>query len=276
MKKSITRISHRKWQQEDEIIKDAFQVLAEQIEAPDYLKKQIDNRLLEESEKEEHRMRQFSIKKTVIAVAAACLLVGTVCVAASGLKSYVGHSSNIPDYTDFQDMEKAENEVGYEIRAVESFSNGFQLKGIHIGDITMQNEDGTAKESQKNIKLAYERGNETILVDSRRLFAGETPESFSRDKTPDKALQCGDITVRFSRNTYKAVPPDYEITEEEKKLVEEGSLMIGYGSKEVQTNEYFYTMFIKDNILYEIAGFDLSESADGLLNMCREIIENGK
>lgn len=276
MKKSINRISHRKWQQEDEIIKDAFWALAEQIEAPDYLKKQIDNRLLKESEKEERRMRHFSIKKTVITVAAACLLVGTVCVAASGMKSYVGHGSNIPDYTDFQDMEKAEKEVGYEIKALESFSNGFKLKGIHIGDITMQNEDGTAKESQKNIKLAYERGNETIFVDSRRLFAGETPESFSLDKTPDKTLQCGDITVRFSRNTYKAVPPDYEITEEEKKLVEEGSLMIGYGSREVQTNEYFYTMFIKDNILYEIVGFDLSESADGLLNMCREIIENGK
>lgn len=276
MKKSINRISHRKWQQEDEIIKDAFQALAEQIEAPDYLKKQIDNRLLKESEKEEHRMRHFSIKKTVTAVAAACLLVGTVCVAASGMKSYVGHGSNIPDYTDFQDMEKAEKEVGYEIKALESFSNGFKLKGIHIGDITMQNEDGTAKESQKDIKLAYERGNETIFVDSRRLFAGETPESFSLDKTPDKTLQCGDIKVRFSRNTYKAVPPDYEMTEEEKKLVEEGSLMIGYGSKEVQTNEYFYTMFIKDNILYEIVGFDLSESADGLLNMCREIIENGK
>lgn len=274
MKKSMNRIFHEKWQQTDGMLKEALEAACENVEASADLKRRIDNSILTGQMQEEYCMKHFSIKKVAIGVAAACLIVGTVGAAASGLRSYTGGSSGIPDYTNFQDMVKAEETAGYEVDAVESFTNGYKLKGIHIGEISMQNGDGTTEETQKDISIDYRRGAEKIFFDARELFAGEN-EGNLWNSVPQKTLQCGDVTVRFSQTTYKSVPPDYEATQEDKEQEAAGTLMIGYGASEIEVKEYYHTGWIKDGILYSIGGFNLPLSADEMLNMAKEVIEKG-
>lgn len=272
MKKCMNHISYEKLRQTDIMLKEALEAACENVEASDDLKRRIDNEILMENKKEEYHMKHFSMKKVVIGVAAACLIVGTVGVAASGIGGYISYGSVNPDYTDFQSMAKVEEEVGYEVDAVESFSNGYKLKDVHVGETTMQNTDGTSAGPQKDIRIDYRRGEEQIFFMARKLFTGETEDFGS---VPQKTLQCGDVTVRFSQTTYKSVPPDYEPTEEDKKREAAGILMIGYGSTEVEVSEHYYAGWVKEGILYSISGFDLSLNADEILNMAKEIIEKG-
>lgn len=76
-------------------------------------------------------------------------------------------------------------------------------------------------------------------------------------------------------NTYKAVPPDYELTEEDKENMESDNFQLGYGSQEVEVRQYYATIWVKDGKVYDLGGFDLSISADEMLNMAKEIVESG-
>lgn len=259
------------WQQADSLLKSSLQSIGARIEASDSLKQRIDVQIGNRSVKEERGMKHISIKKVAIGVAAACLAVGMVTIAGRGLVSISGHGSSIPDYTKFEDMGKAESEIGYSVNVVENFSNGFRFEGISIIEQVVENEAGESLGERKGLSVEYAKGKEELAVYISKMFPGEG--SFSSEDW-DKTLNVGDITVGYSKDTYKAVPPDYELTEEDKANMEKGHFQLAYGSEQVEISQSYYVGWIKDGIQYSINGFDLSLSGDELLNMAKEIIES--
>lgn len=219
-------------------------------------------------------MKHMSMKKLVIGVAAACLVVGTIAVAGSGAVSIIASSSSIPDYTKFGDMEKAEAEIGYSADAVESFGNGFHFDGIHIVEESLRDESGHILGEEKSIQISYSKGREEVDVYIRKILPGENAE-VRMGTGFDKTLQADGITVGYSCDTYKAVPADYELTEEDRKNMENGHFQLAYGTDRVEISKSHYVGWIKDGISYGIQGFDLSIGADEMLGMAQEIIESG-
>lgn len=271
IKKNFT--SYSKEKKMDEQVRASFYEMSERINASYDLKRRIDNRILKE-EKEQHSMKHFSIKRVVIGVTAACLVLGTVGIAGSGAMYYMSHSSVIPDYTRYADLPKAEAEAGYEVEAVEAFKNGYEMKSIHISEEAIQNEAGQTEESQKGIDLIYDKkGSKAITLNIRKLYYGEREEAVLGDSKPDKAIRCGDTDVIFRLTKFKFVPPDYELTEEDQKNMENGSISISYGTSEVEIKEYCSVSWVKAGIVYGLGGFDLSLSADEMLSMAKEVIE---
>lgn len=266
--------NNSEWQQHDRMLKNSLQNIGARIEASDRLKQRIDVQIGNRSMKEEGKMRHLSIKKVAIGVAAACLAVGMVTIAGKGLVSISGHGSSNPDYTKFEDMGKAESAIGYSIDAVENFGNGFQFKGVRIIEQTMDNEAGEKLGERKGVSLDYAKGKDELSVYVSKLFPGESEASVNSGDW-DKILKVGDITVGYSKDTYKAVPPDYELTEEDKANMEKGHFQLAYGTDQVEISQSYNVGWIKDGIRYSITGFDLSQSGDELLNMAKEIIESG-
>ncbi len=261
------------WQQAERVVKDTLQDIGKKIEASDSLKQRVDFQL-ENRLKEEHKMKHMSMKKVIIGVAAACLVVGTIAVAGSGIVSITGHSSSVPDFTKFEDMEKAEAKAGYSIDAVEEFGNGFSFEDIHIAEEFLQDESGQTLGEEKSIKIDYSKGKDEVTLFARKILPGENAEAFM-DINFDKTLQVDGVTVGYSCDTYKAVPVDYELTEEDKKNMESGHFQLAYGTEQVEISKSYYVGWVKDGISYCIQGFDLSINADDMLGMAREIIENG-
>lgn len=262
------------FKEDDRMLKKALQNIGGQIEASDSLKQRIDAQIENRSMKEESGMKRMSIKKIAVGVAAACLAVGMVTIAGKGLISISGHGSSNPDYTKFEDLEKAEEKIGYSIDAVESFDNGFRFEGIKIIEQTAENEAGEKLGERKGLSLDYVKGKDELSVYVSKLFPGEGEASFS-GMDWDKTLAVGDITVGYSKDTYKAVPPDYELTQEDKANMEKGHFQLAYGTEQIEISQSYCVGWIKDGIRYSINGFDLSQSGDELLNMAKEIIESG-
>ena len=252
-------------------IKKTLYDIGERIEASDDLKKRIDCQLGNVPVKEEQNMKHLSIKKVMIGVAAACLLIGTVGIASSGARYWTSGSSAIADYTEFTDIAKVEAEVGYPVDAVEKFSNGFEFKGINVGTLEVHNEAGQVEDKTKEIYIRYQKGGKEIFNSIHKMFTDET----ASEKIPDKTLRVGEIEVAYNQYTYKFVPVDYELTEEDKKNMERDDYEISYGSDKVEIQHYAAISWVKDGIRYGMGAFDLSLSADEMLNMAKEVIESG-
>lgn len=280
MRKNMSRISYKENKEQkagDEEIRKALHGIVKHMEASDSLKMRIDRCISEESAKEDVKMKHFNMKKVIIGAAAACLLVGTVSVAGSGLKSYIIGSPAFPQYTKYEDVEKAEAEVGYEAKVISDFSNGFQFKGIIIANSSVMNEAGETEESKKEMNIEYEKNGEKVALYTHKLFQDEIAHMAEIEaRTYDKTLQIGEIEVGFNQITNKFVPPDYELTEEDKANMENPNYNFAYGSKEVEINQGFSTYWIEGGIVYNLYGVDLSISGDEMLQMAKEIIENGK
>lgn len=261
----------------DEAVKQALSGICERIEASDGLKRQIDSRIENRLVKEAHHMKHLSIKKVVIGVAAACLVVGTVCIAGSGMKMYSSGGSSIPDYTKYEDLGKAEKEAGYEIQAVDQFGNGYALDGIHVNDMSIQNEAGQTEDSEKEIIIKYTKGGETIRLFARKILPMEDETELIKNTDSGKTVKAGETELVFSQVTNKFVPPDYELTEEDKKNMERDDFNLAYGSSEVEMDQSYHVSWIKDGIIYSIMGFNLSNvTPDEMLDMAKEIVESGK
>jgi hypothetical protein len=276
MKSKKDCMIHKDWDEKDEILKETLYEMSGRISASESLKRQIDSRLFKEEKGRTISMKRFSMKKMAIGVAAACLVLGTASIAGSGIKSYVSHGSVIPDYTKFEDLGKAEEKAGYRIDAVEVFENGYKMKSIDISDVSLQNEAGQKEQEQKEIYIYYEKpGAERIWLSACKLFAGETAETAFNISAADKTMQYGDVIMIFNKTTYKFVPPDYELTDEDQKALESGAVEISYGTSAVEIKEAYSVGWMKDGIVYNLGGFDLAITADDMFEMAGEIIESG-
>ena len=65
----------------DALIKDALQNTGTRIVASESLKQRIDFQIADRSAKEGHKMKRMNMKKVVLGVAAACVMVGTIAIA---------------------------------------------------------------------------------------------------------------------------------------------------------------------------------------------------
>lgn len=276
MKKNRDFIFYNEWEQTDRAAKDALSDICDRIEASDNLKQRIESRIESVSVKEEHYMKRISMKKVIIGVAAACLMVGTVCIAGSGMKIYIGGTSAVPDYREIEELKKVEAEAGFEVKAVSDFTNGFTMDGIHIGDLELQNEAGQTESKGKDVKVMYQKNDELIMLSVRKIFDTESEEGLMNETTPDKTLQVGDTRVVFTQTTNKFVPPDYELTEEDKANMEKEDYNLAYGSSEVEINQGYHAIWVEDGIVYSFYGSDLSLSPDDMLGMAKEVIESEK
>lgn len=276
MKKGPESVPYEEMKTEDTEIRQILQDSVAYIEAPDHMKRQIDCRIREALEKERTMKKGFGWKKVVIGVAAACLMVGTVCIAGSGIRYLMGSSSAFPTYTDYSDMEQAEADAGYEVKAVETFDNGFAFQDITMSDQSLVDETGQKKESQKGIHISYEKGDETVVLYIRQLYQQEIAEGNPLEGVVmDDTLQVGEVLAGFRQITNKFVPPDYELTEEDQKNMESPNFNLAYGTDEVEINTGYSVLWVENNILYELYGTDLSISGSDMLQMAEELIQNG-
>ena len=144
--------------------------------------------------------------------------------------------------------------------------------GIRISDEVVRNQAGQKEETQKGINLKYRKGEDDVLFLVRKLYSCESEAMMFEYSAWDKVEQENGITFYYSRDTYKTVPDDYEITEEDKAGMESGKLQIAYdGGQDTEVQQAYYVGWIKDGKVYSINGFDLSISADEMLGMAKEV-----
>ena len=203
----------------------------------------------------------------MIGVAAACCLIGTATFASGKITSTIGGGRATPEYNSFADIDKAEKEVGYQVQAVESFSNDYQFFDMGIDHSTALDDDENEVGNWDGITITYQKDGASDVNLSIEKSLGEIS-----DREPDATAQVGEVTLSYREDIYKSVPEDYELTEEDNANMEKDNYYISYGSDTVEINQVNSVYWVKDGITYGLFGFDLGMSSDEMFSMAEEII----
>ena len=192
-------------------IRTALQKECSDISASEGLKSRIDEVI--SKKQEENSMKHMSAKKMCIGVAAACLLISGITVFAGGASYFVSSSGFEPQYTDYQDMLKAEQKLGYAVDSVEQFANGYVFDGVSVESIDAYTEETGKTYSVPMIDVRYRKEGKVIDLSANK--KAENVVDGMTSKEPDAVRTCGDITLRCDEYTDKMVPDSYELTEEQ-------------------------------------------------------------
>lgn len=220
-------------------------------------------------ELEGRKMKKFNMKKVVICVAACCLLLGTVSIASSGIISYTTVHSWAFGERDFSKLEKLEEKAGFSVKAVEQFQNGYQFSDMSIDHNADHDENGNVIGQYKGIDFSYKKQGEDMLYMNTQL-AETAYEEMERE--PDVVQVIENIEVKYYLDTYKWVPGDYELTDEDKKNMEKDNYFISMGASEVSENQVSGVSWIQDGIYYHIGNVYGKTEPDILFQMAEELI----
>ena len=259
---------------EDEAIRELFKGEAERMAAPDSLKTRID-REIDRIENERIEKRKGSEKEAVImkfqkrkvALAAAVIVaIGSItCYATGKMTGLMVGSSHLTEVSEYSGLDTAEEKAGFETGMPETFSNGYAFKNVNTGD-------GQAVEAEGNgipgtqytdIFMTYEK-------DESAEEAGD-----AEAKTPEAAeiREIGGITVSYYETTMKVVPPDYELTEQDKKDMENSNFTISYGSDQVYVQKVRSVDWKADGKAYNFLDMEGTVDAETLFSMAQDVIQ---
>ena len=207
-----------------------------------------------------------SKKKISLIAIAATLVLGITVFAASGIVStWFSSSSSTPDYKSLPTAEQVASDIGYEPVLIESFENGYTFKDGNIVKNNLKDENGNSVEKFKSVSFDYKKDGDTVI--------------FAQDKVKSKIDISGDVVknvkgtdIYYYDYTNKLVPPDYKLTDDDKKAKENGELIFSYGSSKVEIKEVQSVTWVKDKMQYQLLQIDGKLTSDELVKMAEEIL----
>lgn len=253
----------------EEYIREALHTAACSCNPPEDLKQKIDARLAWQEKKEGISMKKNHIKKTVVAAALACVLTGTVCMAAEKFSGYyIGTSTPFTEVTDYADIEKLEKKTKIHLNAPERFDNGFTFDNANISTTSKADAQGNAVgDSFQEIMLTYQNGEESLTYTVSEKESEYTKDELARMQD----IEADGVTYHFSQSDYLFVPAGYEPTAEETKAQEAGELFISEGTDAREEKVYKSISWNADGQGHILFGADLDMNAEELLEMAKQV-----
>lgn len=217
---------------------------------------------------EESGMKRWNVRKTMVVAAAICVF-GCITAVAAGKVAYTtGHSSHLDEFT-YDKLGEMETELGYKTKAPETFANGYRFDtGVPTHNESMD-EDGNVMKTGESFSLTYKKDGMPEIF-----LSAENVKMYDEEEKPDQTLEHNGIALGYSADQYLFVPPDYQVSEEDKAREAAGELYISYGSSEVQHSTVQSISWEDGGVFYCMNTFDNALGAQDLAQMCGEVIDN--
>lgn len=252
----------------DEIIKEELKDKADLFNIPEDMSERISFQIQQEQKERKSKMFKMNKKKAVLLVACVVMVLGCASMAAGKVVGIVSHSSNIPTYTQYSDLSKAEKKVGVTTYAPESFTNGFMFKGIYVAHSERMDEQNQVMAEYDYLEMEYKKDKTRVMLNV------EPYDTITGEQDFYSETEVNGVNCYYTTFENKFVPLDYEPTDEEKKAMEEGRLNIGYGTDEIETSISMQICWLVDGNTYSLFYMDEEPvlSMDDLMKMAEECI----
>ena len=208
-------------------------------------------------------------------IAMACLVLGGTGVFAAGIITRtIASSPEHYAYTDYSDLEKAEEKAGYSVSIPEAFSNGYSFDGISLVYYADADDDNNLHKSATGINVSYKNaeGN-TITLSTQKIGTVSTSNSNLEDLPYQEKENTDEAILFYSRTEYLAVPNDYTPNKEEKDREENDPFFyISYGSDSPETYYNSAVTFDYNGIRYHLSGMSISLSSEEMFGMAQEVL----
>lgn len=228
------------------------------------LKKKMEEKSMKYSEK-----KHFSVRKAVVLAAACCLLAGTVGVASSGKIVTLFSSISMDDFRgkNFAQLPEAEKRAGFEIKALETFSNGYKFTEVQTMTTNGADENGNILERYREISLDYEKAGEYSI----NIYAMEAAYAHD-DRAAKQTADINGIRVSYYVDTYKLVPVGYELTTEDEENLKKSDYYISEGADEISERQITTIVWYQNDIRYSMLTSGGVIPAKEMFAMAEELI----
>lgn len=262
----------------DEKITQFFINETENVSIPDDTFYKVKSEILRKKERGFLNMKFGFLKaKTVLAAGLICIAtIGTVGVGASSGLIWYGGSDTRKEITEFPKENIVEKRVGFSPKYVESFSNGFKFESFNSSHMDLKNDTKDTITSTKSADFYYTRDGSS---ENQYLnFSAEKVEEQYADshKFSDYAVEYKGLKIYYYPHKYKAVPDGYKVTEEEQKMIDDGTLQVGYGDPESEIEEHNIqsVSWYEDGIEYLIMNWNYDDlTKDQMIDMAKQVID---
>lgn len=233
-----------------------------------YIISSIDDDLIAEAAHSKRRTRRFRVGRiAAIAAAAALVLCMSAYAATILLSGRSGHSSNIPTYISVPNAQTLRQDIGFVPNIAEKFSNGYGFKSGHISDNEDYGPGGSIYEHYKSLSCVYARDGLEIYLHADQARAG------LQLKGAETADTYKGSSLFYYSYTNKIVPPDYQMTEQDKMDEASGRLVFTYGGIETEINRVQGVAWQYAGVNYELIAIDNPLPKEDLTQMAKEIID---
>lgn len=216
----------------------------------------------------EIKMRKLNKRNIVVIAVAACMMLGTTAFAASRISEYRVWGDPGTATSDYQITQGNAEELEITLGIPEGFSNGYEFHISNINGMDCYDDNGNVMAEGGSLVVTYTKSDcPDIQLYVDPLFeAGDYSEAL-------ESKEINGVNVYYSRDIYKFVPPDYELTEEDQQNMESGHYNISYGSGEVEVKVYEGIFFENDNKIYNMFCWDGMMTPDEWFDMAEELLK---
>lgn len=252
----------------DSFLRDELKKIAEEVDGKKEF--QFDMTRLNTIDKEAKGMKK---RKSVKYITVFAVLVCVLSLTVFGLGKrvgYIGHST-LKGNT-FPSEEKMTEYLGSLPKVVKKFNNGYEFTNYSQGENSIVLDDGEKLETVKNVMFGYEnkdgKRKEISLMVSQKF---ET--QYEEDENGIEHIMIEQMPAVLYEMDYKIVPPNYQLTEEDRERMDSGVLEVSYGSKEVEEEHSTIVSWEEGGLDYSLMYSGQYEvKAEELIDMVKEII----
>ncbi len=264
----MKRLTDRKNEKMDQFLRSAFKEQAEMLQIRPEQTEQMCRAVYQRIEEEGLMRKTWNIRKTAVMAAAVCIIGAMTAVAAGQVKTAISSSSHKEDFTQYSQLTEQEERLGLDTKAPEAFSNGYRFAYGTPVYSRGEDEQGNVVKEQQDLSLTYSKENMADLN-----LSVEHSNLFDESAAPDQTAVHEGITLKYNKDHYRMVPPDYEPDAEERAQEEAGELIISYGTDRV-IDQTAQSLTWEDNgQFYTLLGFDVEMTPEEFYQMAGEIID---
>ncbi len=246
----------------DEKIKKALENKALDISPDDAMLDSIKNSV----EKENIYMKKGFTAKKIVALCAAICVIGAVTAIGSGkVVSMSAHSSRLDDIKHFPTQAELSKIIDYSPKYVEKLGK-YDFDFASPGETEEKDADGNVVDKYRDISFWYK-------TDGGILTLGTKPDTHTEEKNGEPIEYKGK-TLYYDSIKYKFVPPGYELTAEDRELMDKKELEVSYGSQEVELKDNASVVWTDSNVSYCLMDMDAHIPKDELIAMAKQVIDS--
>ncbi len=229
----------------------------------------ISDDLIAETANPVKKIKRLKVIRTAAIAAAVIAALGVTSVATGVIVgSRTGSSWNIPTYYSLPDSETVKEDIGIDVRLMDSFSSGYTFKAGFVVDNTDYDTAGSPMRDFKSLDLTYEKDGDDIS-----LSAG--PASEWDAERGEAELSYNGCDIYYTAYANKLVPAGYELTEQDEADKASGKYVFSYGSNEIQINEVQSVSWSANGADYCITAIDSTADKATLMSIAEEMIDFG-
>ena len=214
---------------------------------------------------EEPKMKKLKPFKTVVICIAAIMALSVGVIGAGKLLYVESHSSSAEAIKHFPTQQELEKVIDFKPKYLQKLGK-YDFEScvpVHSKDV---GENGENLENYTGMNFFYKTDKGILALDT-------DPKPTNFDEVDFDISEYKGVKYYYDSVLFKCVPPDYQLTDEDKEMQEAGKLQISVGSDKVTVEKTQHVVWEQDGVSYCLSDIGVEIDKNEFVDMAKSIMD---